>query len=89
MRYFALAIASFETLLASCCSSRAQQTCDQLLGYYHAGLAPKAFARGTGACGYSTGQKASSLEDAKWKALNACQGHRGAKDCRIVYSQGK
>jgi hypothetical protein len=89
MRYFALVITSFGALLASCCSSHAQATCDQLLNYYQAGLAPKAFARGTGACGYSTGQKASSLEDAKWKALNACQGHRGAKDCRIVYSQGK
>ena len=69
--------------------SHAGPLCDQLLGYYRAGLTPKAFARGTRACGYSAGPKAISLEDAKWKALNFCAGYNGAKDCRIIYSQGK
>jgi hypothetical protein len=89
MRYFVCAVALLAPFLIGSSNSNAGPVCDQLLHYYQTGLAPKAFARGTGTCGYSTGQKATSLEDAKWKALNFCQGYNGAKDCRIVYSQGK
>lgn len=73
--------------MATPSASQAGPICDSFKKYYAAGLSPKAFAVGTGTCGYATGQKAQSLADAKWQALNYCAGYNGAKDCRVIWSQ--
>jgi hypothetical protein len=66
-----------------------QRTCVQLRLEYDAGAIPKAYAAAPNdKCGFATGRSASTLAQAKAKALEYCIGAGGVK-CRVVSSQGR
>ena len=87
MRKDFLIAAAVAALFVTSSSNSYARPCSEVLHYYQAGLAPKAYAVGGKYCGYSTGQKAISLEDAKWNAVKFCQ-ESGGTNCHVVYSEG-
>jgi len=78
-------------LVAGLTPISAQTRCSQVLEQYRTGQPPKAYAVSAtnSACGFATARSASSLAQARAKALEYCRSAGGGTGCKVELSQAK
>ena len=84
---FATALVALIACISAEVKADENQGCKKDRATYEAGRAPKAWVTSdNGHCAFMTAKTASSVEDAKRRALAFCQQHQG-QNCRVVATQ--